>query len=370
MAGDNGVHTFTNGVTLKTAGTQSITATDTVTGTITGTQSLTVNPAAATTLTVSGYPSPITAGTANNVTVTAKDGFGNVATGYTGTVRLTSSDARAVLPANYTFTGGDAGTHVFSVTLKTVGTQSITATDTVTGTITGTQSGITVNVGPTVTFTVSGFANPTTAGVAHNVTVTAQDAGGNTTTGYRGTVHFTSSDGQATLPANYTFVAGDNGVHTFTNGATLKTAGTQSITATDTVTGTITGTQSVTVNAGTCRDCVDQYHDKPNPALTCTGTVGNITCTSAGEGNSGRTLVANIELEDLYGNAVTNAGGTVNIALSTTGRGSVIPATLSVPNGASMTSAQFTLTRTSGSGRTVTMTATAGGQTLTVTMSS
>src|SRR2546430_8636930 len=54
------------------------------------------------------------------------------------------------------------------------------------------------------------------------------------------------------LPANYTFVAGDNGAHTFTNGVTLKAAGTQSITATDTVTGTILGTESgITVNAGT-----------------------------------------------------------------------------------------------------------------------
>ena len=65
-------------------------------------------------------------------------------TGYTGTVHFTSSDGSAVLPANYTFTAGDAGTHVFSVTLKTAGTQSITATDTVTGSITGTQN-VTVN---------------------------------------------------------------------------------------------------------------------------------------------------------------------------------------------------------------------------------
>ena len=91
---------------------------------------------------------------------------------------------------------------------------------------------------------VSGFPNPTTAGVAHNVTVTAEDAFGNVTSAYLGTVHFTSSDGQAVLPGNYTFTAGDAGTHTFTNGVTLKTAGTQSITATDTVTGTITGTQS------------------------------------------------------------------------------------------------------------------------------
>ena len=246
-AGDAGTHVFS--VTLKTAGTRSITATDTVTGSITGTQSVSVLSAAATTLTVSGYPSPTTAGAAHNVTVTAHDGFGNVATGYTGTVHFTSSDARAALPANYTFTGGDAGTHVFSVSLKSLGTQSITATDTVTGSITGTQSGITVNLGPPTNFIVSGFTSPTTAGAAHNVTVTAQDAGGNVATGYTGTVHFTSSDAQAGLPANYTFTGGDAGTHVFS--VTLKTAGTQSITATDTVTGSITGTQSgITVNVG------------------------------------------------------------------------------------------------------------------------
>src|SRR5207253_941236 len=102
------------------------------------------------------------------------------------------------------------------------------------------------------TLTVTGFPASITAGSAGSVTVTEKGANGNTATGYIGTVHFTSSYTQATLPADYTFVAGDNGAHTFTNGVTLKAAGTQSITATDTVTGTILGTESgITVNAGT-----------------------------------------------------------------------------------------------------------------------
>ncbi len=286
---DNGVHNLS--VTLKTAGSQSITATDTVTGTITGTQSgITVNPAGAATLTVSGFTSPTNAGTAHNVTVTAQDAFGNVATGYTGTVHFTSTDGRATLPANYTFTGGDAGTHVFSATLKTPGTQSITATDTVTGSITGTQSGITVNLGPTATFVVSGFTSPTTAGAAHNVTVTAEDAGGNVTSGYTGTVHVTSSDVQAVLPANYTFTTGagkDNGIHVLS--VTLKTAGSQSITATDTVTGTITGTQSgITVQAG--------------PATTITATSGS--GQSVNRGNAFPSPLVAV-VTDAYGNGVS-----------------------------------------------------------------
>ena len=96
-------------------------------------------------LSVSGYVSPATAGVAGNFTVTAQDASGNTVTGYTGTIHFTSSDAQAVLPTNYTFVSGDNGTHTFSATLKTTGSQSITATDTVTNTITGTQSGITVS---------------------------------------------------------------------------------------------------------------------------------------------------------------------------------------------------------------------------------
>jgi len=105
------------------------------------------SPSAASTFMVSGFPSPVTAGVAGTVTVTALDANGNIATGYTGTVHLASSDPLAGLPNNYTFTLADAGVHTFTnqFTLKTAGTQSITATDTVTGTITGTQSGITVN---------------------------------------------------------------------------------------------------------------------------------------------------------------------------------------------------------------------------------
>ncbi len=293
-AADAGAHTFTNGVTLKTAGTQSITVTDTGTGTITGTQSVTVSPAGAATYTVAGFTSPTSAGVAHSVTVTALDAFGNTATGYRGTVHFTSSDAQAGLPANYAFTAGDAGVHTFTngVTLKTAGTQSITATDTVTGTITGTQSGITVLPSTTTVLAVSGYPNPTTAGVAHNVTVSAEDAFGNVTPSYTGTVHFTSTDAQAVLPANYAFTAGDAGTHTFTNGVTLKTAGTRSITATDTVTGSITGTQSVTVNAAGASSMTASGYPSPTTA----GAAHSVTLT----------------VFDAFGNPASGYTGTVH----------------------------------------------------------
>ncbi len=105
---------------------------------------ITVNPGAASLLTVAGLTSPRTAGVAGTVTVTAKDAFANVATGYRGTIQFTSSDVAAVLPGNYTFTAGDNGVHTFAVTLNTVGTRSVTATDVATAAITGSQAGISV----------------------------------------------------------------------------------------------------------------------------------------------------------------------------------------------------------------------------------
>jgi len=142
VAADHGVHTFAGGVTLVTAASQTVTATDKNTSTITGSATVTVNPAAAVSLTVAGFPSPTNAGVPGNFTVTARDAYGNTATGYGGTVTFTSSDPSAQLPANSTLTKGTA---TFSATFQTVGTQSLTATDTVTKSITGTQKGITVN---------------------------------------------------------------------------------------------------------------------------------------------------------------------------------------------------------------------------------
>jgi hypothetical protein len=78
------------------------------------------------------------------VTVTARDRFGNTATGYRGTVHFTSSDTATgvVLPGDYPFTAADAGVHTFSggVTLVTVGTQTVTATDAANSSITGQAS--------------------------------------------------------------------------------------------------------------------------------------------------------------------------------------------------------------------------------------
>jgi len=254
-------------------------------------------PGPAATLTVTGFPSSATAGVANSLTVTVKDAYGNVVTGYRGTVHFTSSDSAATLPANYTFIAGDAGAHVFSATLKTVSASaSITATDTVTSSITGTESPIAVTPAGAAILTVTGFPGSVVAGAANSVTVTAKDAYGNIATGYRSTVHFTSSDGAATLPANYTFIAGDAGAHVFS--ATLKTVSTSaSITATDTITSSITGTESpiAVTPAGAASLTVTGF---PSPVVA--GTANSLIVTA----------------KDAYGNVATGYRGTVHFTSS------------------------------------------------------
>jgi len=254
-----------------------------------GIASLTVDQGVATHFVVSGFPSPTAAGVSGTVTVTAYDAYGNVATGYTGTVQFASSDGQAVLPADSTLS---SGTGTFSVTLKTAGTQSITATDSVDSSITGSQTGITIDSNVAVSLVVSSGTSQT-AGLPFDVTVTAYDAYGNIATGYLGTVTFTSSDLGAgvVLPSAYTFTSGDAGSHVFS--VTLVTATTTAwVSATD---GVLTGTQSsITVD----------------PAAASTFSISAVSSPqTVGVGFS-----VTITAEDVYGNTATSYVGTPSLS--------------------------------------------------------
>ena len=195
---------------------------------------------------VVGVPSRTTAGGAFSIIVTVQDASGKPAAAYTGTVHFTSSDARAILPADYTFTAADAGVHTFlgGATLKTAGLQSIAAKDRATSGLTGSPSGVTVAPAAASRLVISG---PTTvsAGVPFSDTVTALDPYGNRATGYAGTVQLTRPPthprvvrgkviGKPVLLADYTFTAADAGMHVFTSTVPLNTKGTQSVTVADT----------------------------------------------------------------------------------------------------------------------------------------
>jgi hypothetical protein len=218
------------GVTFRTAGPQTVTAT-LVDGSLTGTSPpLPVGPAAVSRLTVEAPSTLATTGIPLPYTVTARDRFLNPVPAYAGTLHFTSSDPNASLPADTQLTGGEGD---FSATLRAAGTQTITASD---------AAG-----GPAVTAAIS-VARPAThlqlvgpastlAGFPAVVGVRALDATGAFAFTYDGTVSFASSDDGAQLPDDVDLV---NGRATVTT--TFNTTGPQTISATDTTDATIAGT--------------------------------------------------------------------------------------------------------------------------------
>jgi hypothetical protein len=189
IAGDSGQHSLA--VTLRTAGSSSLSAADT--GSLTGTASISVGAAAAAKLVVTA-PVAAKAGDALDVTVTAFDPYGNVATNYAGTVHFTIDDGRASLPTTYTFTPG-TGSHTFGgVILRSAGSHTLTVVDTGTPPLT---AGVSVAISPTsAQLTLTTIPNPAVLGqpvtLAATVRPTNPDAGTPT-----GTVAFL--DGTATL---------------------------------------------------------------------------------------------------------------------------------------------------------------------------
>jgi hypothetical protein len=241
-AADNGTHTFT--LALKTAGTQSLTVRDTANASIASTQSgIVITPGAAVTISVTRVRSTV-AGVAQDVTVSARDVYGNVATDYRGIVTFASSDSKAGLPATYTFTDADAGTKTFSVTLKTSGGQTFTVSD-ASNNWTSFQQDIQVSPAALAGFSFKTSSNAT-LGQAYTFTVSAVDAYGNTIPDYTGRVHFTGpTNSGSVMPADYTFTSTDQGQHVFS--ATFGSEGTFTLSVNDTTNTAITGSTAITV---------------------------------------------------------------------------------------------------------------------------
>jgi outer membrane protein assembly factor BamB len=249
VAGDAGTHTFP--VTLKTAGSQSVTAANYTAGSLTGSQTVTVSPAAASRLVLSGLVNA-KSGTTQTAKVNLFDSFGNPATGYRGTVLFTSSDSQATLPANYTFTSADAGAHTFGVTLKTPGSQGVTATDTANSLITGSQ---TVTITPAVDLDLRLSVNPSTATTGTTVTASASLTNNSAVTRsvtLQATLRYVSAYGTFTFSTStvtVTLAAGQTLAQSFpftVDQNTPRGNYTVTVTATD-VSGTVSATASLVV---------------------------------------------------------------------------------------------------------------------------
>ncbi len=246
----NGVATFSN-LRIDTAGTGY--RFEATSGSLPAVQSdaFTIRPAAVARLELAGLAANVTAGEAFSVEVTARDAFGNVTTGYTGTVHFTSTDAAATLPADTAFTAADGGRKSFpGVVLRTAGTQSITVTDTATATLTATAS-TTVGAGsPSQLVFSTQPANGTVRAALAAVSVTLRDAYGNATaaTSPAVTVSLTGGNAAATLSGTLSATP-VNGVATFSDlSIDQEGTGFQLVASADSLTGVTSTAFQITDN--------------------------------------------------------------------------------------------------------------------------
>src|SRR6266851_676376 len=329
-------------VTLKTAGVnRTVSFQDVANATITQTVFTTVNPAAASTLVMRGFPTTVTAGAQVTFNVDATDPYGNLATNYAGTANVSSNDPQAVLPNSVRFAGGSA---MVTVTLKTAGPgKTVTVRDAqnenlvVTGTTT-------VNPAAASSLVLNGLPATVTAGVAVTLTVAARDPFGNTATGYTGTANVSSNDTQAT--------AVPNPVH-FTDGTTtlamtFKTAGSsKTVTVQDTQTQSLTVTGTTTVNAGATTALV--FSGLPNNAQKGTAVTFSLS-TKDGYGNPTTEATVHFTSDDPQASlpsdtSFAGSGGTISnlpVTFNTAGNHNIVAT--KVGGGATATSSVISVT--------------------------
>ena len=96
-------------------------------------------------------------GTAVTVQVTALDAQGHPVNTYSGKATVTCSDTTVTLPTSITFTGGVA---TFQVTFTTVGTDTLTVTDSSNSSITGKTTVKVVTLGVTTQYCVAVLRPP------------------------------------------------------------------------------------------------------------------------------------------------------------------------------------------------------------------
>ncbi|MBL8921098.1 MAG: Ig-like domain-containing protein [Myxococcaceae bacterium] len=172
------------------------------------------------------------------------------------------------------------------------------------------QSGACVGSPPTFVITVPpstlpGLPASLGAGASTTVLVTVKDSSGNDFTGYRGTVAFSSTDPAATLPATFTFTAMDNGARTFP-GVVFRTAGSRTLTVTDTVLPAASTSASTTVLAGSA------------------ARLAFVQQPGAGTVRAALTPAPSVRALDAFGNAASAEGTAVSLGLSANPAGATL----------------------------------------------
>ncbi len=352
---------------------------------------VTVAPATASKLILTAVTTTPTAGSADNLTTTAQDTYGNTATSYVGAHNLTFSGASAGPSGTAPTVSNSSGTDVafgtaisidFSAGVASVtgtkngamklyksGSTSVKVSD---GSLSTTLS-TTVAPAAAASFLLVAASTTPVAAAADNLTTTALDPYGNTDTAYTGAHNLTftgaSASPSATMPTvsdssnvaiafgsptAITFTAGVAKVSSTKNGVMkLSRAGSASISVSE---GSISSAVpvAVTVSPGTAAKL----------ALTnlnvSAGTLGStclFTCTLTGLGNSG-TVTARIAVTDSMGNTVSALGSGHAVKVTTNGGGTIIGTPLAIAStGPAESATSFTYTSKSSGAFSETVTA-------------
>jgi alpha-tubulin suppressor-like RCC1 family protein len=166
--------------------------------------------------------------------------------------------------------------------------------------------------GPAASLLLTDVAGSATAGRIQGFKVMALDARGNVATGYAGTVRVSSTDAAATVPADLTFSAPDAGVRV-ASGLTLRTAGVQSVAATDSADATMTSALNVVVSPAAASALV--FERQPPDAV------------------AGATVAPSVRVAvlDAFGNLVTGSVDTVTLSLVSGPTATLLGTTSGVP---------------------------------------
>ena len=263
-------------------------------------------PAPATATGLNGTPSSQISGTPFSVTVQATDTwFNQVSSDHR--VRLTTTDPLGVTPSSTTMNNGRA---TMNVTLSTVGTQTITASDRDDSNITPmTTTGITVLPSAAHHFVIGTVASPQTAGVPVAVTIRAVDASNNTVPSFNSDAVLYSNTGLGSIsPELITFT---NGV--WTGNMTFRGAGANvSFTCSDFATTPHTGASNqFVVQPGTFYAMQILLPGETVHPGTTAGKSGTPTTQSAGS-----LFTATVRAVDQFWNTVNTVSDRVSLGSS------------------------------------------------------
>jgi uncharacterized repeat protein (TIGR01451 family) len=281
-------------VTFRTAGTQTVTATDSAVSSINVAKNIRVIPGAAARLAFAQQPTGtlVNAPFLPSVRVIAVDAFDNLATDDTSDVvnlRLQNNPGGAKL-AGATSIRLNNGQAVFPDLKLNKPGNDYTLAASAAGLPLAISSAF--DVAAVARFTVTTTTTTVEAGSQFNVTVQAVDAKGQVVTNYAGTIHFRSNDPQAVLPADATLT---NGEAIFP--VTLKTAGREKISVSDLAKPTVAGSLRM-------------------PIVVTAAPVSALRLTAPATVGMTRNAQVTVTAVDAFGNANGSYSGSVTLTSS------------------------------------------------------